>query len=46
MSMTFDISAVTRELDRLATNPHLHKLALLGRGAHRRASSADRLCGV
>ena len=29
MSMTFDVAAVARELDRLVANPHLHKLSLV-----------------
>jgi hypothetical protein len=29
MSMTFDVAAVAHELDRLAANPHIHKLALV-----------------
>ncbi len=29
MSMTFDISAVAHELDRLTANPHIHKLAIV-----------------
>jgi hypothetical protein len=27
--MTFDIAAVAHELDRLAANPHIHKLAIV-----------------
>jgi len=29
MTMTFDVAAVSRELDRLLSNPHLRKLALV-----------------
>jgi hypothetical protein len=29
MSMTYDISAVARDLDRLVANPHVHKLAIV-----------------
>jgi hypothetical protein len=29
MSMTYDVAAVARELDRLLANPHVHKLAIV-----------------
>jgi hypothetical protein len=29
MSMTYDIAAVARDLDRLLANPHVHKLAIV-----------------
>jgi len=29
MSMTYDIAAVARDLDRILANPHVHKLAIV-----------------
>ena len=29
MSMTYDIAAVARDLDRILANPHIHKLAIV-----------------